>query len=69
MLWDALEESSGDESEFNFLSNLASSLPDDSSEDEDPEVETDPRYLRSKCLMRALLDPVEDSQSTDLDRS
>ena len=65
MLWDTPEESSGNESEFNFLSNLASSLRDDSSEEEDPEVETDPRYLRSKCLMRALLNPVEDSESAD----
>ena len=61
MLWDNPEESSGEESEFTFLSNLASSLPDDSSADEDPEVETDPMYLRSKCFMMALLDS-EDSE-------
>ena len=60
MLWDTPEGLSEGESELNFLSKLASTLTEDSSEDEDPEFEMDPRYLRSKCLMRALLNPVED---------
>ena len=58
MPWDNPEGLSGEGSdpEFTFLSNLVRNLPDDSSEDEDPEGETDPRYLRAKCLMKALLD-------------
>ena len=47
MFWDTLEDTSEDtseeESEFNFLSSLARSLPDGSSEEEDLEIETDPR--------------------------
>ena len=67
--WDTLEDTSEDtseeESEFNFLSSLARSLPDDSSEEEDLEIETDPRYLRSRYLMRALLDPQSGSPVVD----
>ena len=41
--------------EFNALCNLADSLPDSSSEEEDLAMETDPRYLISHSLMKALL--------------
>ena len=46
-----------EEAEFNALSNLADSLPDGSSEEEDLAMETDPRHLISQSLMKALLDP------------
>ena len=62
MLWDTLGGSSGDESNFNFLSNLDNNLPSDSSEEDDPELTQDPRYLTSKHLMKDLLDTVGDSE-------
>ena len=69
MPWDNPEGLSGEGSdpEFTFLSDLARNLPDDSSEDEDPEGETDPRYLRAKRLMKALLDSEDSEGSKDYD--
>ena len=52
-----IEETCRDAVEFNFLSNLAKSLPDVSSDEEEPVMEADPRSLMSKSLMKALLDP------------
>ena len=57
MFRDTSEDTSEEEAEFNYLSKLADSLPDTSSEEEDLTMEADPRYLRSQSLMRALLDP------------
>ena len=51
------KETYRDKAEFNSLSNLANSLPDVSSEEEDQAMETDPRYLMSQSLMKALLNP------------
>ena len=45
-----IEETYRDEMEFNFLSNLANSLPDVSS-DEEPVMEADPRSLMSQSLI------------------
>ena len=69
MPWESPEESGEEDSNFIFLSNLASSLPIDSSEDE--ELETDPRYLISKRLMRALLGSADsgDSETGDTDKT
>ena len=60
MPWESPEGSGEEESDFTFLSKLASSLPDDSSGDEDQGPVGDRRYARSKHLMKALLDS-EDS--------
>ena len=49
------EEANREEAEFNALSNLADSLPDGSSEEEDLAMETDPRHRISQSLMKALL--------------
>ena len=51
-----IEATFKDKEEFNFLSNLANSLPDVSSEEEDP-MEGDPRSLVSQRLMKDLLNP------------
>ena len=58
------EEAYKEEAEFNALSNLADSLSDGSSEEEDLAMETDPRYLISQFLMKALLnsDDEEDEE-------
>ena len=50
------EEAKKKEAEFNALCNLADSLPDISSDEEDLAMETDPRYLISHSLMKSLLD-------------
>ena len=39
------------------MSNLAHSLPDGSSEEEDLAMETDPRHIISQSLIKAHLDP------------
>ena len=53
--------------EFNALCNLADSLPNSNSEEEDLAMETDPRYLISHSLMKALLDTraVEDEATVE----
>ena len=51
------EEAYKEEAEFNALSNLADSLPDGSSEEEDLAMETDPRHIISQSLKKTLLDP------------
>ena len=65
MPWESPEGSGEEESDFTFLSKLASSLPDDSSGDEDQEAGEDPRYAWSKHFMKALLDS-EDSEDNEV---
>ena len=57
--------------EFNSLSNLANSLPDVSSDEEDLAMETDPGCLMSQSLMKALLDPgaVEEEAAVEVEGS
>ena len=65
MIWESPEGSCEEDSDFTFLSKLATSLPEDSSDDEDQEAGGDWRYAKSKRLMKALLDSKDSEDSED----
>jgi hypothetical protein len=65
MLWGSPDGSCEKDSDLTFLSKLANTLPEDSSDEEDQEALGDWRYARSKRLMKALLDSKDSGDSED----